>query len=355
MTEIAPALGVLGGSFDPVHLGHLALAEQARQLLGLERMLLLPTASPPHKPALALAPPRHREAMLRLAVAGRPGLEICELELAGDRTHYTIDTLRALRQGPPACRPVFVMGMDSLLEIETWKEYRRLLEEFDLAVMDRSGEQPAVARQRLSADVAPRLVELGNAPLDAGAGGRIFHIPAEPVPISSTEIRSRVARGLPVDQLVPPGVAGYIRESGLYREEGGSSLSIQAPPEIVHAVEAALDKKADDVVVLDLRGLSDVTDYFIICSGSSDRQVRAIADSIEETLVSKLDVAPKHVEGRQSSDWVLMDYIDFVVHVFLEERRQFYRLERLWGDARQVDLGSTAGPAESGSGASHSG
>ena len=352
MTETAPAVGVLGGSFDPVHLGHLALADHARQRLGLQRMLLLPTAVPPHKPAVALSSPRHREAMLRLAVADRPGLEVCNLDLAGDQVRYTIDTLRSLRDGPPACRPVFVLGMDSLLEIETWREYRRLMEEFDLVVMDRPGGRLAEIRPRLPADAAQRLIKLEGEPADAGAGGRIFHLPVEPVPISSTEIRSRVTRGLPVDSLVPPGVAGYIRRSGLYREIGESSLIIEAPIEIVHTVEAAWDKKADDVVVLDLRGLSDVTDYFIICSGTSDRQVRAIADSIEGRLLSELRVKPKHIEGLQTSNWVLMDYIDFVVHVFLEERRQFYRLERLWGDARQVDLGLREGPAEPRSGSS---
>jgi ribosome-associated protein len=112
------------------------------------------------------------------------------------------------------------------------------------------------------------------------------------------------------------------------------------PLEIVRSVEAALDKKAEDPVVLDLRGRSDVTDYFLICHGNSDRQVRAIVESIGERLARDLDRRPSHVEGERSSDWVLMDYVEFVVHVFREDRRQFYRLERLWGDAPSLDLTS---------------
>jgi len=107
-------------------------------------------------------------------------------------------------------------------------------------------------------------------------------------------------------------------------------------------------------VVLDLRGLSDVTDYFIICSGTSDRQVHAIANSIEDRLRTELRLKPKHIEGLRTADWVLMDYVDFVVHIFLEERRQFYRLERLWGDAQQLEIGSPEGPAEPQSGSSSS-
>jgi len=349
MTETATAVGVLGGTFDPVHLGHLAAAEHAKRALGLRRMLLLPTAVPPHKPRGSLSPARHREAMLRLAVEERDGLEISKLDLAGDEVRFTIDTLRALRDTPPGCLPVFVLGMDALLEIETWREYRQVLREFDLVVLDRPGQRLAEVRRRLAPAAAERLVEIEGDHSGAGPGGRIFHLPFDPVPISSSEIRARVSAGLELDGLVPPAVAGYIRNSGLYRERGGSSLSIEAPPEISHSVAAAQDKKAEDVVVLDLRGLSDVTDYFVICHGSSERQVHAIVDSIQERLVRELDLKPKHVEGLRSANWVLMDYIDFVVHVFLEERRQFYRLERLWGDARKLDTGALDESAESSS------
>ena len=91
-------------------------------------------------------------------------------------------------------------------------------------------------------------------------------------------------------------------------------------------------------MVLDLRGLSDFTDYFLICQGGSDRQVAAIAEAIEEALWQDLRVKPGHVEGRRQTEWVLLDYIDFVVHVFVEEKRSFYALERLWGDAPRLTV-----------------
>jgi ribosome-associated protein len=109
-------------------------------------------------------------------------------------------------------------------------------------------------------------------------------------------------------------------------------------PEIAECVEAARNKKAEELVVLDLRGLSDVTDFFVICHGSSDRQVLAIAEGIETGLVRNLKRRPANIEGRRRAEWILLDYIDFVVHVFVEEKREFYRLERLWGDAPQLEL-----------------
>jgi len=103
-------------------------------------------------------------------------------------------------------------------------------------------------------------------------------------------------------------------------------------------------------VIVDLRGLSDVTDFFVICHGTSDRQVAAIADTIEERLRRELGLRPSHVEGRREAEWILMDYIDFVVHVFVEDKRSFYRIERLWGDAPRLPLPPVASLPSSRSG-----
>ncbi len=103
------------------------------------------------------------------------------------------------------------------------------------------------------------------------------------------------------------------------------------------AAQAAAVRKAQDIAALDLRELGGVADYFLICSGSSERQVEAISDAVEEELM-KHGARPWHVEGRGSRRWVLLDYVDFVVHVFHERTREYYLLERLWGDARRVSL-----------------
>lgn len=104
------------------------------------------------------------------------------------------------------------------------------------------------------------------------------------------------------------------------------------PPEVRRAAELALERKARDVVVLDLRGISSATDYFVIASGRSDVQVKAIADHVVDEL-KKDAVRPEHTEGLRGARWVLLDYVDFVVHVFHPEARFFYQLENLWGDA----------------------
>ena len=107
--------------------------------------------------------------------------------------------------------------------------------------------------------------------------------------------------------------------------------------EIAKAVRAALDKKAMEVVVLDLRQTPAFTDFFLLCSGQNQRQVHAIADAVEEALRAAR-VRPNHVEGYHRGDWVLMDFFSFIVHVFTPQTREFYSLERLWGDAERIEV-----------------
>jgi ribosome-associated protein len=107
--------------------------------------------------------------------------------------------------------------------------------------------------------------------------------------------------------------------------------------EVARAIQAALDKKASNIVVLDLRHTPAFTDYFILCSGQNQRQVKAIADAVEEALRASR-IKPAHVEGYDRAEWVLMDFFSFIVHVFTPQTREFYSLERLWGDAERIDV-----------------
>jgi len=107
--------------------------------------------------------------------------------------------------------------------------------------------------------------------------------------------------------------------------------------EIAKAVRAALDKKAQDIVVLDLRHTPAFTDFFLVCSGQTQRQVHAIADAVEESLKAA-KIRPSHIEGYDRAEWVLMDYFTFIVHVFTPQTRAFYSLERLWGDAERIEV-----------------
>ena len=122
-----------------------------------------------------------------------------------------------------------------------------------------------------------------------------------------------------------------------------SAKSRALPADVIAAVRAAADKKAEQLTVLDLRKAAGFTDFFVIATGANARQIRAIAEAVEEAL-AKLHVKPAHTEGYARTEWILLDYFDFVVHVFSAETRAFYGLERLWGSATDIDLTSLLEP-----------
>lgn len=122
-------------------------------------------------------------------------------------------------------------------------------------------------------------------------------------------------------------------------------MDSSAPGVISIGVDAAEGRKATDVVALDLRGISSITDYFVICSGSSDTNVRAIADAVEEKLAAE-GIKPFGVEGRSEGTWILLDYVDFVFHIFHHEKRAAFSLEELWSDAGRLEQETTAPPGQ---------
>jgi len=202
------SLGILGGSFNPVHVGHLAAARGARRALRLERVLFVPSGRPPHKNAEDLADARHRVAMLRLALEGEEGFELCEIEVRRRAVSYTVDTVRTLRERFGGdCRIVFLIGADTVGELATWREIGALLDLCEITPVVRPGADLAAARERLAAAVGPERAE--------AVCGRLIRIP--PVAVSSTEIRARRARGESIAGLVPEAVRAYIERHGLYR------------------------------------------------------------------------------------------------------------------------------------------
>ena len=218
-TDAAPTrIGLLGGTFDPVHSGHLGIAERTRVAMGLDAVWLVPCADPPHKSAASILPAPHRLAMLERAVAGRTGLDVSSVELERGGTSYTFDTLVELSNAQPSVRWFFLMGADALAGLETWHRARELVARFDLVVCDRP--DAAFDPERLPEWIRERLVshDPDVAPIDPGP--RIHRLELPPRDVSSRDIRHRLAEGEPIDSLVPPAVDRYIRAEGLYVEGG---------------------------------------------------------------------------------------------------------------------------------------
>jgi nicotinate-nucleotide adenylyltransferase len=214
----AGSIGVLGGSFNPVHFGHLRAAEEVREGLALDEVLLVPAAAPPHKDAAALAPAHHRLRMLELAIAGRSGLRVERLELDRPGPSYSIDTLRALRADPRGARLVFALGWDAFHDLGTWKEHAEIFATADVVVVTRPpgptritlDDIPVAAREAFCYDPSSESFR--------HASGHVLTLQRiTALDISAAAIRARVAAGRSIRFLVPAAVEAYIEAHRLYR------------------------------------------------------------------------------------------------------------------------------------------
>ncbi|MDD5483685.1 MAG: nicotinate-nucleotide adenylyltransferase [Kiritimatiellae bacterium] len=199
-------IGIFGGTFNPVHLGHLILAQDALEVFDLERILFVPCNLPPHKDAARLVSSSHRAAMLERALEDNPDFEVCDLEIRMGGTNYSIDTVRRLRKACPGCELFFIIGSDSLLELHQWKEINELAKLCRFATFIRPGfeiKKTAGADLKLDPVLSRELIENIAA--------------VHQIDISSSDIRHRIAEGMNIRYLVPGAVAVYIAEHNLYK------------------------------------------------------------------------------------------------------------------------------------------
>ncbi len=217
-------LGIFGGTFDPVHFGHLLLAECCREQCGLDAIWFTPAHIPPHKQHDAITPGRERAEMLELALAGNAAFSVCRLELECAGVSYTVDTLEAIQRENPARELTLLLGADSLADLPHWKDPRRICELATLAIARRSESGPVEAVQ---SDEGPPNTgspdQLDTRPLEqaigpeAAAGLRIARVELPRIDLGSRDLRRRIAAGASIRYRTPRAVEKYIETAGLYR------------------------------------------------------------------------------------------------------------------------------------------
>ena len=214
-------IGLLGGTFNPVHRGHLRAAEEVLRRFALDRVLFIPSYLPPHKRTRGMASPEDRFAMVELALRSHPRLLASPLEIEAEERSYSIITLNRVKAIYPDAMIFFILGVDAFLEIETWKSYREVLEQCRFIVISRPGFDLAAARGALPPDYQESFQDVGAAErvgADLLATFRTFLLSIPALDISSTDIRRRIKNGQPIQGLVPEAVEEYIRRKSLYQE-----------------------------------------------------------------------------------------------------------------------------------------
>lgn len=225
---VARGTAVLGGSFNPVHYGHLLLADEVLELLGIDRVLFVPAGVPPHKTAHSLAPAADRYAMVELAIAGHPRFEVSDIELRRAGPSYTVDTVEALAS--PGEELFLVIGSETFLDLLSWREPRRIARLARLCVVPRAGS--AFDPESAAAQKVLRAIDAGGfarpdggpppGPCEAAPARTVLIVHATSLPISASDLRRRVREGRSLAYRVPEPVIAYIHARELYRDEAAS-------------------------------------------------------------------------------------------------------------------------------------
>ena len=316
-------------------------------------MIFVPSARPPHKRPDdhdPIAPADLRLAWVEAAVADNPRFSVDPIEVLREGPSYLVDTLRSLAEKLAPARPVFTLGCDAFREMETWRDPETLLTLASFAVTTRPPRQRGALSDWFPAGLrtAFELAPDGLSAHHKRAGTWVRGVEITALDISASSIRRQDSRGgfrsLPLAGDDPPRGRRERVLRGRRRDETEGPLS-QSKPQRDHLakaariLEAALERNAQQPVVLDVHGVTSFADVFVLLSGRSDRQVRAIADAIALRMREEGD-EPLGIEGMEDGRWVLIDCNDVIVHVFEPEMRDVYALERLWSDAPSVDLRS---------------
>lgn len=209
------AIGILGGSFDPVHNGHLRLALEVYQQLGLHKVRLIPIFSPPHRDA-PLASPEQRLAMLRLSTEQTPGLVIDDCEIQRKGTSYTIDTVKLLRKNYPDQPLCLIVGMDAFQKLDTWRDWSSLLNYVHIIIVDRPGIKAEFSQAKI-AELYTRHLQENNFKFNESIAGVILKLDAPLLDISSSRIRKHAHEGKSIKHLSPDNVIAYIEQENLYQ------------------------------------------------------------------------------------------------------------------------------------------
>jgi len=320
-------IGLLGGSFNPAHGGHLHISRLALQRLGLDEIWWLVSPQNPLKPVAGMAPFAERLAQAREIAAGERRITVSSVEAKLGST-YTADTLKALRRRFPRARFVWLMGGDNLAQFPYWKRWQDIFRAVPIAVFAR----PGLSLKALAGRAAQRFA---RARLPVAAAHRLalitppawvfFHTPLDPR--SATRIRAE--RLLPTLKEMRPAVTAQTVTAQTTAIATLTPRARQASrePDLLRQIIGSLeDSKAEDIVTIDLAGKTTIADYMVVASGRSSRQVLSLTDHLEQAIPGRIAV-----EGKSQGDWVLIDAGDVIVHIFRPDIRAYYNLEKMWG------------------------
>lgn len=328
MSQNSNNIGVFGGTFDPVHQGHLQIIALLNEQVEFNKIHWVLSARPPHKDTVSSAI-ADRFAMLQLALQDYPNAIADDREVKRDKPSYTYDTLTTFKQQYPDDNLYLILGADNLTNLHSWYRYQDLLTFVNMIFISRPGYTT-----ELPDYLSDKHVDLHD--LSQHNSGKIAVFEDASYPISATEIREQISSHNSLERVaneLPESVLQYIQQHQLYqlntmKNETNSPSPEQIKDQVVSAVD---DMKGQDIRVIDIQNISNFADYMVVVSGTSDTHVKAVAREASDRL-RKNGIKPISEDGAEIGEWVLVDFGDVVLHVMRPEVRDYYELEKLWDE-----------------------
>lgn len=326
-------VAIFGGTFDPLHLGHLNSIQAVQKAFDFKMFKVIPAAQSPNRQQTDGPTPEQRLEMLNLAIDQLGGVFVVDdLELRRGGVSYTIDTVHQLKNAKTDL--TLIIGMDQFLHFEKWKDFDELLQEVNLIVTSRPGHEFPKSVSDLSHAMAKHVQSFKNGVIQLKSGYMIQFFQLEDIEISATEIRKRLRVGEAVTDLIPKAVELYIRKKGLYEAVGNRIGDFEKFTQFCGKV--LREKGGIGVVGFDLRSVQASSEFTIVVSGTSTKHAQSLADNLMKAVKEEYGVWAQSIEGQKEGRWVVLDYGSLIVHVFYDFVRQEYRLEEIWKDSEEV-------------------
>lgn len=327
-------IGILGGAFNPIHIGHLNSALMVREELDLERVFMVPALNAPHR-EIAGPPAEVRLEMVKRSIrAYEPELAWDDQEIRRGGVSYTVDTLKAYNEKYESDNIFFIMGADAFAGFPNWKDFETLIGLANFVVTTRPGSNVSLASVDLPAGLGRYVKASDRNMVILSTGKTIRLVKLEDMDISSTVVRKKLRAGHDVKQMLSPAVFEFINEQNLYKR---TSPLVQDYREFaLYCSEKALDKKALALKAFDMSRLNTFADYSIICSATSSKHASSVGQGIVDAVKEEYGLNPISVEGMREGLWVLIDFGAVVIHIFEDTVRAQYNLEGLLKNCPQI-------------------
>lgn len=330
-------IGILGGSFNPPHSGHINLARTVKEKAGLNELRVIPSAKNPLKKQLEGPSADERLELTRLAFSDLgPGFVVDDREVKRGKTSYTITTLEEIQSENPGVELYLVVGMDLLPEFEEWKDWKKILDIANLVVCSRPGFDLPKSADDLPGFLQPLITDQDFNFMTLKSGKELQFLKLKDLEISATEIRKNLRSGRSVEKVLPLAVELRIKERGFYapmREKIGDYEKFAK-----FCADVLFERKAIGVRGFDLRPMTAPSEFAVICSATSTRHATSLAEAVAAAVKAEFNLYPQSLEGAAEGRWVLVDYGSLIVHVFYDYIRQEYSLENLWAQGKDLKL-----------------